>query len=166
MRLVAVAENVVRIHIDTTPLRQTRWLGHLKRFMVGGAVTVATGLVGSTFGPVAGGLFLAFPAIFPVGLSMMAKLEREKVGPSARGDRARRAAIAEAAGAAIGSMGLIAFASIVWWGLRRLPAAVALGASVGGWLVVAPLAWALRRVARASSERHRNTPSNTRMLAR
>jgi hypothetical protein len=145
-----LVEDVVRIRIDSMPLRRTGWLGHLKRFALGGAVTVATGLVASHFGPVMGGLFLAFPAIFPVSLSMIVKLQREKVGPMAQGDRARRAAIAEAAGAALGGTGLIAFASIVWIGLDRVAAAIALGAGVGAWVVVALLAWTLRRGVRGS----------------
>jgi hypothetical protein len=35
------------------------------RFVIGGLITTATGLVARKFGPVVGGLFLAYPAIFP-----------------------------------------------------------------------------------------------------
>jgi hypothetical protein len=35
------------------------------RFLFGGAVCVAAGLIARRFGPGVGGLFLAFPAIFP-----------------------------------------------------------------------------------------------------
>jgi hypothetical protein len=39
-------------------------------FFLGGAVTVATGLIAKTFGPVTGGLFLALPAIFPASATL------------------------------------------------------------------------------------------------
>jgi hypothetical protein len=40
------------------------------RFLFGGFCTVAAGLIAKRFGPSIGGLFLAFPAIFPAsGLS-------------------------------------------------------------------------------------------------
>jgi hypothetical protein len=40
-------------------------------FFLGGAVTVATGLIAKTFGPVTGGLFLALPAIFPASATLL-----------------------------------------------------------------------------------------------
>ena len=115
------------------------------RFAVGGVVTVATGLVGKIFGPVVGGLFLAFPAIFPTSLVMLERLENERAGPGARGDRARRAAIAEAAGAAMGSVGLIAFAGVTWFGLPRVGAAATLAASSVGWAAFALVSFVWRR---------------------
>ena len=43
-----------------------------------GAITVLTGLVAKKYGPVLGGLFLAFPAIFPASVTLIEKHEREK----------------------------------------------------------------------------------------
>ncbi len=141
----------MRIKFDFQPLRQTRWRGHLLRFATGGAVTVATGLVGKGFGPVIGGLFLAFPAIFPVGLVMVEKLQNESAGPGARGHRARRAAIAQAAGAAVGSLGLAAFAAAAWLGLTRVGAGLALPLAMTAWAVAAVGGWYLRKRALSRS---------------
>jgi hypothetical protein len=53
------------VQFDPSALRQTRWYEYLVRFVLGGAMTVITGLVAARFGPVVGGLFLAFPRSFP-----------------------------------------------------------------------------------------------------
>jgi hypothetical protein len=53
------------IHFKPSALRQTRWYEYFVRFGVGGAMTVVAGLIAARFGPVIGGLFLAFPASFP-----------------------------------------------------------------------------------------------------
>ncbi len=45
------------------------------RFLFGGFCTVAAGIVARRFGPEIGGLFLAFPAIFPAGASLIEKHE-------------------------------------------------------------------------------------------
>jgi hypothetical protein len=68
------------------------------------------------------------------------------VGAGARGDRARRAAIAEAAGASTGGVGLIAFAVVAWLGLPHLPAPLALGAAAIAWAAAGFGTWAVRRV--------------------
>lgn len=135
----------MKIEVDMSPIRQTRWTGHLRRFLVGGLVTVATGLVARAFGPVIGGLFLAFPAIFPVGVAMIQKLENQKVGPGTRGDHARRATVAEAAGASMGSAGLLAFALTAWLASGSVDMLVALGIASGLWAVVAVTVWTTRR---------------------
>lgn len=53
------------IRLKRSALRETSWGEYLVRFAVGGAMTVVAGLIAASFGPVLGGLFLAFPAIFP-----------------------------------------------------------------------------------------------------
>ena len=62
----------------------------------------------STWGPVVGGLFLAFPAIFPAAATLIATHEREK--KQAKGLRGQRrgivAAAVESEGAVMGSVGL------------------------------------------------------------
>jgi hypothetical protein len=135
----------VRIRIDASALCETTWRGHLLRFAIGGAVTVATGLVGKFFGPIVGGLFLAFPAIFPIGAATIEGIENEKVGASARGDRARRAALTNAAGAAMGSVGLVAFAATGWAMLGAVSAAVALPVAAAAWAAFAFATWAVRK---------------------
>jgi len=49
------------INANLSSLKRTRWYEYALRFFFGGAVTVATGLIAKHYGPVFGGLFLAFP---------------------------------------------------------------------------------------------------------
>jgi len=136
----------MRVHPDLELLRHTQWHGHVVRFVAGGLVTVATGLIAKAAGPVIGGLFLAFPAIFPIGLATTERLQNREAGPGARGDRARRAAICEAVGAAAGCVGLAAFAALVWHGLDRWPAPLAFTAATVAWAAFAFAGWAVRRL--------------------
>ena len=53
------------VHLNLPALRDTHWYEYLIRFVLGGAMIVITGLMAVRLGPIAGGLFLAFPAIFP-----------------------------------------------------------------------------------------------------
>lgn len=135
----------MRVRADAGMLRHTDWQGHLLRFVAGGLVTVATGLVAKAFGPVVGGLFLALPAIFPVGLATTERLQNREAGPGARGARARRAGICEAVGAAAGCAGLVAFAVVAWRGLERWPVPIAFALATVAWGGFAFSAWALRR---------------------
>jgi hypothetical protein len=79
-------------------------------------MTVVAGLIAARFGPVIGGLFLAFPAIFPASATLIEKHVRErkeKAGlPGAR--RGKEAAALDAAGAVLGSFGLAAFGVVIW----------------------------------------------------
>jgi len=135
----------MKVKADLGLLRHTHWQGHLLRFVAGGLVTVATGLIAKAFGPVAGGLFLALPAIFPVGLATTERLQNREAGPAARGHRARRAGICEAVGAAAGCVGLVAFALVAWVGLDRWPVPLTLALATLGWAIFAFASWALRR---------------------
>lgn len=117
------------------------------RFALGGAVTVATGLIAKAFGPVIGGLFLALPAIFPASATLLEKHEREKKARAgiAFTLRGRLAAALDARGAVMGAMGMLAFAAITWQSLPRAHWAVVLGISMSAWLVVAASLWYLRK---------------------
>ena len=53
-------------------------MNNVVRFVFGGAITVGAGLLARKFGPAVGGLFLAFPAIFPASATLIEKHEREK----------------------------------------------------------------------------------------
>jgi len=106
----------MRIHISLASLTQTRWQEYLTRFLLGGAVTVAAGLIAKHFGPVVGGLFLAFPAIFPSGATLIERHERAKkrragIPHTLRG---QLAAALDARGAAMGAIALAVFGLIVW----------------------------------------------------
>ena len=63
-----------------------------------------------------GGLFLAFPAVFPASATLLEKHERERKSRAgiANTARGRAAAALDARGAAIGSIGLIGFGLTVW----------------------------------------------------
>src|SRR5712671_5535227 len=66
------------------------------------------GIIANKFGPSIGGLFLAFPAIFPASATLIEKYEKQKKEKEGlRGtQRGRQAASVDAAGAAMGSIGL------------------------------------------------------------
>jgi Protein of unknown function (DUF3147) len=135
----------MRIEANFSSLKQTNLREHVVRFVLGGAVTVAAGLIARRWGPVIGGLFLAFPAIFPAGATLIeqheVKRKREIVRDGRR--RGRLAAALDARGAAFGALGLAAFAVVLW---RFLPAHSswgALGLAVVAWVVVSGVLWIL-----------------------
>ena len=135
----------MKLRFDPGPLKESHLSGHALRFAMGGAVTMATGLVAKAFGPIVGGLFLALPAILPAGIALLARLQNRKAGPGARGDRARRAVVIEATGASAGALGLVAFALVGWLRFGHWPAWLTLMAATAAWCAVAALAWILRK---------------------
>ena len=134
------------VKFKPSALCQTHWYEYLVRFVLGGAMTVVAGLIAARFGPVIGGLFLAFPAIFPASATLIEKHVRErkeKAGlPGAR--RGKEAAALDAVGAALGSFGLAAFGLVIWLMIVQSPAS-ALVLAAASWLAVAMLAWQVRR---------------------
>jgi hypothetical protein len=66
------------IRIDLSGLRETRWHEYAIRFVFGGLITSATGLIAHLYGPQTAGLFLAFPAIFPATATLVEKHEAQK----------------------------------------------------------------------------------------
>ena len=104
------------VKLDFGSVRSATWQEYATRFVFGGAVTVLAGLIADKFGPGRGGLFLAFPAIFPAGASLIDKRQQKKkrrVGMNGE-QRGRAAAGVDAAGAAMGSVGLIGFGATAW----------------------------------------------------
>jgi hypothetical protein len=136
----------MNIRINPSVLRETRWHEYLTRFVLGGLATVATGAIANVFGPETGGLFLAFPAIFSASATLIEKHERErkeKVG--LRGTRrGKEAAALDAAGAALGSLGLLAFGAAIWL-LAPRSAWLALVVGSAAWFVVSVFLWSIRR---------------------
>ena len=115
------------------------------RFAFGGLVCVAAGLMAKSFGPAIGGLFLAFPAIFPAGASLVEsheKMHKARAGFDGT-RRGRTVASIDAAGAAIGCIGLAGFAIVIWTLLPRwntynvfvLASLVWVTLSVGSWMI-------------------------------
>lgn len=135
------------ISFHLAALKQTKAHQYGIRFLVGGLCTVAAGLIGKHFGPVIGGLFLAFPAIFPAGASLIESHEKEnKRRIGANGAlRGRLAASIDSAGAALGCIGLIGFAGTSWWLLTSYKATLAITIATLVWLFVALSLWLVRR---------------------
>jgi hypothetical protein len=68
----------MRIQIDASALTQTKWYEYAVRFIFGGVITPVAGLIAKKYGPVVGGLFLTFPAIFPASATLIEKHEEER----------------------------------------------------------------------------------------
>jgi hypothetical protein len=133
------------VRAKVSALKQGHWYEYLVRFGFGGLATVVAGLVAGTWGPAAGGLFLAFPAIFCASATLIEKHERErKENKGLKGkERGKDAAALDAAGAGLGSVALAVFGAVVW----LLAAGTAPGSLVLAtiaWFVVAILLWRVR----------------------
>jgi uncharacterized protein DUF3147 len=134
------------IRINSAALKEAKWQEYAIRFLLGGLITAATGLIANKFGPAVGGLFLAFPAIFPATATLIATREKEKkrrVGLDGT-RRGRDAAALESRGTAISTIGLFAFGLIVWRLLPMHRAWLILTAAAGSWLAMSVLVWRLR----------------------
>jgi hypothetical protein len=66
------------IKIDPSGLKQTKWHEYALRFVAGGIITVLAGMAARKWGPGVGGLFLAFPAVFPASAALIEKHERKR----------------------------------------------------------------------------------------
>jgi hypothetical protein len=134
------------VRFNWQALKQSRWYEYVLRFGLGGLATALAGLVAHYFGPEAGGLFLAFPAIFGASATLIEKHERErkeKLGLAGH-RRGTDAAALDATGAGLGSIGLAAFGLSAWMLAPRWPiGALALGSAA--WLLVSVSLWRLRR---------------------
>jgi hypothetical protein len=137
----------MRVIFDFSSVKQTRWYELVVRFILGGLITAATGIIGKKYGPGVGGLFLAFPAIFPASATLIEKHEKEKKQRAGlHGERRAQQLVAvDAAGTAIGSIGLFAFALLVKTTIpRHSPWLVICGATLL-WMAVSILFWHLRK---------------------
>jgi hypothetical protein len=78
------------VRAKVSALKQGHWYEYLVRFGFGGLATVVAGLVAGTWGPAAGGLFLAFPAIFCASAHPYRETRARAEGKQgAKGQRAR-----------------------------------------------------------------------------
>lgn len=105
----------MRISVNPSAVRAVKPVELVWRFLLGSAITAAAGVIANLCGPSVGGLFLAFPAILPASLTLVAKQqERRKAQVGLRGIiRGRRAAALDAYGALLGTAGLAGFAVTV-----------------------------------------------------
>ena len=131
------------IAMKLSALTEVRWYEFAARFFFGGLITAVAGIIAKKYGASIGGVFLAFPAIFPASATLIEKHERErKAKRGLHGEcRARQAVAADAAGAAMAAIGLAVFALVVWQGLPSLPSAATIVLATGAWASVSGLIW-------------------------
>lgn len=132
-----------KVKVNFSVLGETKWYQYGARFLIGGAITVFAGIVAKKFGPTVGGLFLAFPAIFPASATLIEKHEKEKkekafVDP---GFRAQTAVALDAIGATMGTLGLVVFATLAWQLLPAHESWIVLLGSTIAWFVVSVVIW-------------------------
>ena len=135
------------VEFEASDIKDTKPKELLLRFIFGGSCTVAAGLIAKWYGPIIGGLFLAFPAIFPAGVTLIQSHEIEKkakVGSDGT-HRGRIAASIDSAGAALGCCGLVAFAVICWKWLPIHDPTTIIVIAASAWLAVSMILWELRR---------------------
>ena len=115
------------LHLDA--IGETRVSEYLIRFAFGGSLTAMTGLIAHVWGPAVGGLFLAFPAILPASLTLVARHE------------GRAKAAREARGAVLGAVALGVFA--ITSSLLAVHASPMLTLTVAttAWIAVSVLLW-------------------------
>jgi uncharacterized membrane protein (GlpM family) len=137
------------IKVDFSALNATKWHEYAVRFLFGGLITAMNGIIAQESGPIIGGLFLAFPAIFPAAATLIEKHEKKKKNERglAGSIRARKATSVDAAGCAMGSIGLFVFALVCWKFMSIHGTAIVLASATLCWLATAVLAWHLRREA-------------------
>lgn len=135
------------VRTDLSSLRRMRAGDWAVRFVLGGAVTVVAGLLAKYFGPVFGGVFLAFPAILCASATLIEKHEKQKKAQAGMKGlvRARRASALDISGSELGSIGLAAFALCAWKELPTHSAALILPASALLWLAVSTVLWWMRK---------------------
>ena len=105
----------MKIKLEMNAVKRSKWYEFLIRFVFGGLVAATAGIIAKQFGPAIGGLFLAFPAIFPATATLIESHEKRKKREAGFDGtrRGRQAAGIDAAGAALGAIGLIGFAAVL-----------------------------------------------------
>lgn len=117
-----VSEEPIALHLGK--LREVNWGEVGIRFAFGAAVSLVAGVVGVLVGAAAGGLWLAFPAILPAGLTLVEHKEN------------RRQAERDVRGAILGAVGMVAFAVAVYIGVPLVGGLVAVLVALVVWVVV------------------------------
>lgn len=138
----------MQIHVDVGAIRRTKWTEYAVRYVFGGLITVLTGVIANYYGPAVAGLFLAFPAIFPASATLIEAHEKQrKHRAGLHGTiRGRTVASVDAAGASMGSIGLIAFGAVTWLTIQRIPVWLVLLLASAAWAGVSFATWWLRKL--------------------
>lgn len=136
----------MNVKVQLSAIKQTKWYEYLIRFVFGGLITVAAGLIAKKYGLVVGGLFLAFPSIFPASVTLVQSHQEEKEEQKGKGEEqqkeeGRQAAARTSLGTALGSFGLLGFAIIIWQFSPTLPPWLVLVIALVIWFSMAVLVW-------------------------
>jgi len=131
------------VSLSTSALKRTKWYEYAIRFALGGLVTAGAGLIAKSISPSFGGLFLAFPAILAASSTLVEKHELQRKHEKGLNGmyRGRYAAGADCAGAAMGSIGLIAFAIFIWKFLPEHSLLAVIPGAAMLWALVATAIW-------------------------
>jgi hypothetical protein len=135
-----------QIEVKLSALKESKPHEYAMRFLFGGLTTVLAGLIAMHFGPGIGGLFLAFPAIFPASVSLVESHEKAKkarIGADGT-NRGRLSASLDAEGASLGCIGLLGFALVLWTGLKNHNDFLVISAAMVAWLMISYALWAVR----------------------
>jgi hypothetical protein len=135
------------VRFKLSAMRDVHGYEFATRFALGGAMTVIAGVIASRFGATVGGLFLAFPAIFPASVTLVEKHTRQRKEENGLrgGRRGKEAAALDARGAALGGLGMIGFAWMIYMLIER-SVLLALVAASALWVGISVLAWMWRRL--------------------
>ncbi len=136
------------ICVNLGGLRRMHWHEYAIRFLFGGLITATAGLIAEHWGAAIGGLFLAFPAIFPASATLIEKHEKQKktrLGLHGT-TRGREAAALDAAGAATGCIGLAGFALLVWQLIVPGDTWAVLGGAGVLWLGISGSCWRILKL--------------------
>lgn len=136
----------MRIQVKTSALKQTKWYEYAIRFLFGGLLTALTGLITARYGPVIGGLFLAFPSIFPASVTLVQKHKAEKEQQKGQGEqesleKGKDSAHDTAFGTSLGSFGLLTFGLVIWQLSTVLSPWLVLLIALAAWFVTGVLIW-------------------------
>jgi hypothetical protein len=126
------------VAFDFAEFRKIRWQDVLIRFLFGLTISVVAGVVGVTCGVRVGGILLAFPAILPATLTLIAKEEGEE------------RSFHDLQGTVCGACGLVGFGVVAALTIGRVNVFLALALAFLAWSAIAGalyLVWAtwLRR---------------------
>jgi hypothetical protein len=125
------------VHLDASAARDVRKRDLLVRFGFGAATSVVAACVSLLFGPLTGGVLLAFPAILAASLTLIADEE------------SARLAREDGRGAVVGAVALGAFATAGAVAFTKLASVLVLLVALAVWIAVAVggywLLWGRRR---------------------
>ena len=126
-------------------LVEGKWHEYLVRFVFGGLVATGAGWVAHRYGPIVGGLFLAFPSIFPASVTLIQQREEEKHDGDEGEQKGKDKAARNTVGAVWGCFGLMVFGFIVWQFGQEWDAWLCLFAALVAWLATAFVFWAVQQ---------------------